>query len=438
MGLLGGSLMLKAARGTSDVLPPETRKWAYLEELLRRVSSRYDYEEMRIPTFEHSELFSRTVGEATDIVEKEMYTFKDKTGRDLTLRPEATAGIARAFVEHGMDGGPLPRKFYCIGSMFRYEKPQAGRFREFRQYDVEVLGSASPFSDVEIILLGIDIARELGLTGTELLLNSIGCPDCRPKYKEDLVKYLSARQDRLCSDCRSRLNRNPLRVLDCREESCKVVVAGAPRMQGYLCSDCRAHWDELRDVLSSFGVSYRVDETLVRGLDYYTRTVFELKWPPLGAQNTLLGGGRYDGLVEEIGGQPTPGVGFAMGLERMLIAAEKGDKPIQMGSSVKVFVAGGKSGLADLGREVLSLVQELRARGVACDFDPLQRSLKAQMKQADRLGAGLVAILGEDEVAKGVVTVRSMKEGWQKTVARSEILGLCDEVKAEEVKAHGK
>ncbi len=425
--------MLKAARGTSDILPPETSKWARLEEVLRRVAARYDYEEIRTPTFEYSELFHRTVGEATDIVEKEMYTFKDKTGRDLTLRPEGTAPVARAFVEHGMASGPLPRKFFYICPMFRYEKPQAGRFREHRQFGVEVLGSASPYSDVEVIALAMDVARELGLQGTTLMLNSIGCPECRAKYKKELIAFLTARVDKLCPDCQSRLNRNPLRVLDCKQDACKQEVADAPRMLDYLCDDCKAHWDEMTSILTSMGISYEVDRSLVRGLDYYTRTVFELKWPPLGHQGTLVGGGRYDGLVQDIDGPPTPGVGFGMGMERILLATERGERPFQTGTPVDVFVAGGKSEAVDLPREVFLLTQEMRRLGLACDFDPMQRSLKAQMKQADRLGVAYVAILGEDEVKGGNITLKSMKEGWQKSIARTELPAF-----VEEAKAHGR
>ena len=421
--------MLKAARGTSDILPPETSKWARLEEVLRKVAARYGYEEIRTPTFEYSELFSRTVGEATDIVEKEMYTFKDKTGRDLTLRPEGTAPVARAFLEHGMAQGSLPRKFFYICPMFRYEKPQAGRFREHRQFGVEVLGSGSPYSDVEVIMLAMSVSNELGLQGTTLTLNSIGCPECRANYKKELVAFLSARLDRLCPDCQSRLNRNPLRVLDCKQDTCKQEVAGAPRMLDFLCGDCKAHWDEMTSILASMGLQFAVDPSLVRGLDYYTRTVFELKWPPLGSQGTLVGGGRYDGLVQDIDGPPTPGVGFGMGMERILLATEKGDKPIETGAPLDLFVAGGKSEAVDLAREVFALVQELRGRGLHCDFDPLQRSLKAQMKQADRLGAAFVAILGEDEAKSGSVTIKSMKESWQKSIARGELPAFLEEAK---------
>lgn len=423
--------MLKAARGTSDILPPETLKWARLEEVLREVAARYGYEEIRTPTFEYSELFHRTAGEATDIVEKEMYTFKDKTGRDLTLRPEGTAPVARAFIEHGMASGPLPRKLYYVCPMFRYEKPQAGRYREHRQFGVEVLGSPSPYSDVEVIMLAVSVASELGLMGTTLSLNSIGCPECRTQYKTDLIEFLSGKVEDLCPDCRARLHRNPLRVLDCKQEACKTLVAGAPRMLDYLCGDCKTHWDEMTSILTAMGLTFEIDRSLVRGLDYYTRTVFELKWPPLGSQGTLVGGGRYDGLVQDIDGPPTPGVGFGMGMERVLLATEKGEKPFETGSPIDVFVAGGKSDVVDLPRKVFALVRELRDRSYRVDFDPLQRSLKAQMRQADRLGAAFVAILGEDEAKSGTVTVRSMREGWQKSVACSEAMALLEEAKSD-------
>ncbi len=421
--------MIKAARGTSDILPPETSKWVRLEATLRGVATRFGFEEIRTPTFEHSELFSRTVGEATDIVEKEMYTFKDKTGRDLTLRPEGTAPVARAFIEHGMASGPLPRKFFYICPMFRYEKPQAGRFREHRQFGVEILGSPSPYSDVEIILLATAVAEELGLVGTNLYLNSIGCPECRSKYKKDLIAYLSERVDRLCPDCQARLNRNPLRVLDCKQDACKEEVAGAPRMLDYLCGDCKDHWNVMTSVLTAMGLSYTVDQSLVRGLDYYTRTVFELKWPTLGSQGTIFGGGRYDGLMQDIDGPPTPGVGFGMGMERILLAAEKGEKPIPAGEPLDVFVVTGRSDELDLAREAFTVVQYLRKNNIACDFDPLQRSMKAQMKHADRLGVSYVAILGEDEAKSDTVTLKAMRQGWQKSVGRANLCCAIEEAK---------
>lgn len=411
--------MLKAARGTYDILPPDSQRWARLESILREVASRYNYQEIRTPIFEHAELFSRAVGEDTDIVSKEMYVFKDKTGRDLTLRPEGTASCARAFIEHGMAGGSLPRKFYYLGPMFRYEKPQAGRFREFRQFGVEVFGSESPYSDVEVIMLAMDMADELGLSHTELFVNSIGCPSCRKEYRKELVSYLVSKEADLCYDCRNRLERNPLRILDCKIESCKKAISEVPHMIDYLCDDCKLHWDELRDILQDTDIPYTVDTTLVRGLDYYTRTVFELKWPPLGSQSTILGGGRYDGLVEEIGGPSIPGVGFAMGLERVLLANEKGTNPISPFEGVQCFVVAQNSDKPEIGRYAFKIVKDLRKVHLSVDFDPQGRSLKSQMKKAHRQNASFVVILGEEEISKGTASVKSMKDGWQKEVTIS-------------------
>lgn len=420
-------MLVKAPRGTSDTLPPETSKWAYVEGVMREVSRRFNYQEIRTPTFEHLELFSRTVGETTDIVEKEMYNFKDKTGRDLALRPEGTAPVGRAFIEHGMASGPLPRKFFYMGPMFRYEKPQAGRYREHRQFGVEVLGSPSPYSDVEVIVLAMDLAAELGLTGTNLYLNSIGCPSCRADYKARLIAHIQPRKAELCEDCRSRLERNPLRVLDCKQEGCRSAIVGAPSMLDHLCAECETHWDDLGRILTAQGISYEVDNALVRGLDYYTRTVFELKWPPLGAQNTLFGGGRYDGLIAELGGPPTPGVGFGMGIERILLATEKGSKPIQAEAGVDVFVVAFKGADDTVGDAAFGLVRDLRKSGMSCEFDPLRRSMKAQMKQADRMNAKFVAIIGDDEMAQGVVAIRSMAESWQKSIPASDAVSVLRE-----------
>ena len=420
--------MIKAPRGTNDILPPESGKWSKVESVLRTLSSMYNFQEIRTPVFEHTELFTRSVGESTDIVQKEMYTFEDKGGRSLTLRPEGTAPVVRAFLEHGLDGGALPMKFFYLGPMFRYEKPQAGRYREFMQFGIEILGSGSPFSDVEVIQVGVRIAEELGLLGTTLFINTIGCPLCRNRYREDLVKYLSQRASSLCTDCQSRLDANPLRVLDCKNPSCREVIVGAPRMHDYLCPECQEHWDMLRSILTSMGMEYTVDPALVRGLDYYTRTVFEIKWPPLGAQDTIIGGGRYDGLVEELGGKPTPGVGFALGLERLLLASDKGERPIDASPSIDCFVVIASSDDEAICREISSwgfkLLDSLRRMGLSCDFDPLMRSVKAQMKQANRVNAQYVIILGEEEFEKSEASIRSMKDGWQKEVALDQVLAF--------------
>lgn len=420
--------MIKAPRGTNDILPPESGKWSEVESLLRTLSSMYNFQEIRTPIFEHTELFTRTVGESTDIVQKEMYTFEDKGGRSLTLRPEGTAPVVRAFLEHGLDGGALPAKFFYLGPMFRYEKPQAGRYREFMQFGIEILGSDSPFSDVEVIQVGVRIAEELGLLGTTLFINTIGCPLCRNRYREDLVKYLSQRASSLCPDCQSRLDANPLRVLDCKNRSCREVTVGAPGMHDYLCPECKEHWDMLRSILTSIGMEYTVDPALVRGLDYYTRTVFEIKWPPLGAQDTIIGGGRYDRLVEELGGKPTPGVGFALGMERLLLASDKGERPIDASPSIDCFVVIASSDDETISREIslwgFELLDRLRRLGLSCDFDPLMRSVKSQMKQANRVNAQYVIILGEEEFEKSEACIRSMKHGWQKEVALDQVLSF--------------
>ena len=414
--------MIKAPRGTADILPPDSITWAYLEQVLRDMSARYGFKQIHTPVIEHTDLFSRTVGETTDIVEKEMYTFKDKTGRDLTLRPEGTASVARAFIENGLTGGPLPQKFYYMGTMSRYEKPQAGRHREFRQYGAEILGSPSPYSDVEVILLAIDMAEELGLSDTCLVVNTIGCPICRNEYKEKLVEEFMPHLAKLCADCQRRISRNPLRLLDCKNPECKKITGDAPVIQGFLCNECSDHWSKLKKILSSMGIDYSVDTSLVRGLDYYTKTVFELKWPPLGSQDALLGGGRYDGLVEAIGGKPIPGVGFAMGLERIMMAIKKGLKPPKVEQEIDCFVIILPDEKGIVWNKGFALIRELRRAGLASDFDPLGRSMKSQMKIADRLGAKYVVILGEDEINRDVASIRSMRDSWQTEISFKEVV----------------
>ncbi len=420
--------LIKAPRGTNDILPPETNKWAYLEALLRRLSNTYNFQEIRTPIFEYTELFTRTVGETTDIVQKEMYTFEDKGGRLLTLRPEGTAPVVRAFLEHGLDSKALPAKLFYLGPMFRYEKPQAGRYRQFMQYGVEILGSPSPYSDVEVIQMGVKIAEELGLLGTTLFINTIGCPECRKEYREDLVEYLKDQISDLCPDCRSRIDTNPLRVLDCKNPECRKVTQDAPSVHDYLCDECEAHWETLKTILTSLGMEYTVDPTLVRGLDYYTRTVFEIKWPPLGAQDTIVGGGRYDGLAEQLGGSHIPGVGFALGMERLLLASDKGEKPIDATCPIDCFIVvavGEDDGFSDdMYIRGFQLLQDLRSSGISCDFDPLRRSMRAQMKHADRAGAQYTIIFGEEEFRNSAVSVRSMKHGWQKQIALDHVLGF--------------
>lgn len=412
---------IKAPRGTQDVLPGTSEAWHRLEAITREVMASYGYREIRTPIFEHTELFSRGVGEATDVVEKEMYTFTDRSGRSITLRPEGTAPVARAYIEHGMHLWPQPVKVFYVGPMFRYERPQAGRLRQHYQIGAEALGSADPALDAEVIMLPIHIFRRLGLERFEVHLNSIGCPKCRPVYRERLLEYLRPKADQLCESCQRRLERSPLRVLDCKVPACREVTAQAPASFDYLCDECRTHFERLRRHLQELDVSYVLDPRLVRGFDYYTRTVFEVLSESLGAQNAVAGGGRYDGLVEMLGGRPTPGVGFASGMERALLAASGSGLAQGDAGWLDVFVAVEGDGRD----EALRLLYELRSRGLRADTDYQGRSLKAQLKLADRAGAQVAIIAGADAqsgtgASHGYV-VRNLKSGEQQ-IASGEAL----------------
>lgn len=393
------------------MLPGDIYVWHYLEDSIREVCRRYHYQEVRTPVFEHTELFQRTTGETTDIVEKQMYTFRDRGGRSLTLRPEGTAPVVRAYLE-APERPLLPWKVFYLGPMFRHERPQAGRLRQFVQFGVEAFGSADPALDGEVIALAWDLFGRLGLEGVSVHLNSIGCPQCRPPYREALTCYLRGREG-LCADCARRLELNPLRVLDCKEPSCRQAVQGAPRPVDFLCPECRHHFQGVQEFLGRLAIPFLLDPTLVRGLDYYTRTVFEIMHGALGAQNTVCAGGRYDGLVEQLGGDPTPGVGFAAGLERIIATLELEGKlpppPVEV-QVVVVCAGGGTRGAA------LDLLYRLRRAGWRADIDYLGRSLKAQMKHASRLGAPMAAILGEDELAAGEVSLRDMRTGEQERI----------------------
>lgn len=411
-------LQTTAPRGTKDVLPEESSVWRHVEEEIRGICRRYAYGELRPPVFEHTELFQRGVGETTDIVEKEMYTFNDRGGRSITLRPEITAGLVRAFIEHKLYAGPQPVKLTCIGPGFRYERPQAGRFRQFTQWDVEVFGAQNPGIDAEVIQIGVELAGRLGLEGLVVHLNSIGCPRCRPIHREKLLEYYRPLLPVLCESCQSRFQRNPLRLLDCKEEACRPAAAAAPRVIESLCGECQDHFDGVQSYLRTLGVSFEVDPNIVRGLDYYTKTVFEVIYPPLGAQSTVWAGGRYDGLVETLGGPPTPGVGFAMGMERLILTLDKMGKTPEVSSGLDVFIA--PLGSEALG-PALEILNQLRAQGFSADTDFLGRSLKSQMKHADRVKARYVAILGSDEIAGRMVTLRRMDGGDQQQVLWSDL-----------------
>ncbi len=410
----------RAPRGTFDILPEDWPYWNFVISKAREIAALYGYREIETPIFESTSLFVRGVGEGTDIVEKEMYSFQDKGKADLTLRPEFTAGVMRAYVEHGMHTRPQPVKLFSIGPLFRYERPQAGRFREFHQFNVEAIGSQDPALDFEVMSLAWQFLEELGFRGLSFQVNSTGCPRCRPKYVEALKEYYYEHYDEICDDDKRRLERNPLRVLDCKNPQCQPIIAGAPKIADFLCDECAAHFASLRKYLDAAGRRYTVNHRLVRGLDYYTKTVFEVWAEGIGAQNAVCGGGRYDGLVEEIGGPPTPGVGFAIGLERVISTLRAQGVKVPEPPPPDVFVAA----LGDRARdEAVLLVDELRRRHVTALLSFGKRGLKGQLRDANRAGARFALILGDDEVNAGVVTVRDMGTGKQEQVRREELFG---------------
>ncbi|HXL04206.1 MAG: histidine--tRNA ligase [Firmicutes bacterium] len=406
---------IRAPRGTIDVFPEKPGVWQRLEETVRSVCRNAGYTEIRTPIFEHTELFQRGVGESTDIVEKEMYTFLDKGERSITLRPEGTAPVVRAYLEHKMWALPQPVKVYYIGPMFRYERPQMGRLRQHTQFGVEALGASSPALDAEVISVLISVYQRLGLEGFVVRLNSIGCSKCRPRYKESLMNLLSKHTDELCADCRRRLERNPLRVLDCKNERCAGLAKKLPPIFDYLCEDCSRHFEGVTECLTALDLIYELDPTIVRGLDYYTKTVFEVIHSGLGAQDALGGGGRYDGLAEELGGSAIPGVGFAAGIERavQVLQDAEGGAIGQEAGRVNVFIAA----MGDEAKlQALRLARLLREQGTSADIDYLDRSLRAQMKYADKQGVKKVVIIGEDELKGDYAVVRDMATGDQAQV----------------------
>ena len=411
-------MKFQAPRGTQDILPDAAMHWQALEDRARLVSERHGYREIRTPIFEATELFLRGVGETTDIVTKEMYTFADRKGRSLTLRPEGTAGVMRALIEHGLAQAGRIHRLWYVGPMFRYDRPQAGRFRQFHQWGAECVGTEHPNADVEIVLLLVDFLASFGLGNTKVLLNSVGHPGCRPAYADKLRAYLAPFRDSLCADCQQRFEKNPLRILDCKVPHDKEVAQGIPSIQDSLCEECRTHFDGVRAGLDVLGVPYELDPKLVRGLDYYTRTAFEVHDLARGAQSALGGGGRYDGLVQDIGGPAVPGVGFSAGLERILNALEDQGKLPGTGADV-VFVA--RMGSAAVEAEAMRLVRELRQScAVTVDYET-GRSLGAQLKQADKLGARVAVLLGEDELAAGQVTLKDLSTGTQEKIERKDL-----------------
>ena len=405
--------MINIPKGTKDVLPQDSYKWQYVENMAREVSTLFNVKEIRTPVFEHTELFQRGVGETTDIVTKEMYTFKDKGDRSITLKPEGTAGAARSFIENGMANGVLPAKMYYITPAFRYERPQAGRLREFHQFGVEVYGSAAAQTDAETIFIADTLLKKLGLQ-IKLYINSIGCPTCRAAYNKALKDFFAPNLDKLCGDCKTRYEKNPLRLLDCKEAGCKEINVNAPKILDYLCEDCHAHFEEVKACLTLAGVEYEVDPRIVRGLDYYTRTVFEFVSTSIGAQGTVCAGGRYDGLIEQLGGKPTPAVGFAAGIERLLIVMEQTGVEIPAAPVPTVYIAGMD---ADCRKKAFALAAQLRLQGVNAEVDLMDRSVKAQFKYADKIGAKYVAVIGGNELAEGKANVKCMADGTNEMVA---------------------
>ena len=413
------ALEIKSIKGTQDVLPSQSYKWQFVERLFLDTARLYGFKEMRIPVFEETRLFTRSVGDTTDVVQKEMYTFTDKGGRDLTLRPEGTAGINRAVLQSGLINEALPVKVSYNISCFRNEKPQAGRFRQFHQLGVEMFGSASPSADVEVISFVNDFFAILGIEGLSLEINSIGCPTCRKEYHAALKQYFEARKDELCETCLTRLDKNPMRILDCKSPVCKEIAKDAPVVLDYLCDDCKAHFEGLKKRLDALNIAYVVNPRIVRGLDYYNKTVFEFVSGDIGAQSTVCGGGRYDGLLKSLGGNDQPALGFAMGIERLLMVAEAQGVEIPAPQACDLYIA-------SIGEEAsiraLQLVTDLRNEGFYAECDTMGRSVKAQMKYADKIEAQFSMVLGDTDLAKNKANLKNMQTGDSCEIALDESL----------------
>ena len=411
-------MLTNAPRGTKDILPDQIAGWLLLEKKIRELCGLYGYEEIRTPTFEHTELFQRGIGEGTDVVDKEMYTFTDRGDRSITLRPENTASVVRAYLQNKLYANAGLVKLFYVGSMFRYDRPQAGRLREFHQFGVEALGEKNPAVDAEIILLAWEFLNSLGLTDLKLKINTVGCPACRPIYRQKLTEYFTECADELCGDCRRRLTKNPLRILDCKIDGLKDFMEDAPKIETCLCDECREHFAGVKTLLTAAGVDFAIDPRLVRGLDYYTKTAFEIQYAPLGAQSAVAGGGRYDGLIREIGGDSTPAVGFAAGLERILLALElQGISPAPTKKITAFVVAGGEAAQV----YAFKLLTDLRRQNISAAMDFGRKSLKAQMKQAAKSGAKFALIVGEDEVANSTVTVKNLETSAQESIPVAQV-----------------
>ena len=412
-------MLTNAPKGTKDMLPDQAYKWHYIEEAFADICRRYGFQEIRTPVFEHTELFQRGVGDTTDIVQKEMYTFQDYGKRSITLKPEGTSPVVRAFTEHKLYAGVQPNKFYYNIPCFRYEKPQSGRLREFHQFGIETFGTMDMMADAECISLGYDFLQEMGITDVELRINSVGCPECRKKHREALREFLKPKYDELCDTCKDRFDRNPMRIIDCKSPICQELVAGAPMMIDYLCDDCRDAFEQLKANLDAMGIEYVVDPGIVRGLDYYTKTAFEFVTTKIGAQGTVCGGGRYDKLVEEVGGPSTPGVGFGLGKERLLLTMEACGVEIPEPSGADVFIAvmGDEAKAAGL-----KLKRELRKQGIAVQMDIMGRNIKNQFKYANRINARKTVVIGQDELEKNSFAIKDMATSQQVNVPMESIV----------------
>lgn len=411
-------MLTNAPKGTKDLLPSQAYKWHYVEKKFAEICKNYGFKEIRTPMFEHTEVFARGIGDTTDVVQKEMYTFNDHGNRSITLKPEGTSGAVRAFIEHKQYAEVQPTKYYYNTDCFRYEKPQSGRLRHFHQFGIEVFGTPNMLADSEVICLANDFLNELGIKEIELRINSVGCPECRKKHREALKAFLEPHYDELCSTCKDRYSRNPMRILDCKSEICQSIVKDAPRMLDYLCDDCKNAFEELKRNLTSMGIDYKVDPNIVRGLDYYTKTAFEFVTTSIGAQGTVCGGGRYDHLIEELGGPPIPGVGFGLGIERLLLLMEACNASFPDDDNTDVFIAVMGERAKAFG---LKLCREFRQKGIAAEMDTLARNIKGQFKYADRLNAKYTLVIGENELEKGVVSIKDMTKSQQREIKIEDI-----------------
>lgn len=410
-------VITKKIKGTEDVLPKDSYRWQFVEDVMRKESASYGFKEIRTPVFEHTELFARGVGQTTDVVQKEMYTFDTKGGESVTLRPEGTAGAARAVLEHGLVNDSLPIKASYFVSCYRYEKPQAGRLREFHQFGLECYGTQSPVADAELICAAQSIFDRLGIKRLRLEINSIGCPTCRAEYHKALKEYFYGYKDELCETCNSRLEKNPMRILDCKSSVCSKIAQGAPKITDYLCDECKEHFASVQKYLDAAGVEYTINPTIVRGLDYYTKTVFEFVTDFIGAQGTVCGGGRYDGLIEELGGKHLPSLGFAMGIERLLMLMDKQGIEIPKPSTCDLYVAvmGEKASLKSF-----EIIKAVRSCGLIAETDVVGRGLRAQMKYADKIGAKFSMVLGDNEIEQGKAVIKNMSSGEQTEIVLDE------------------